>query len=136
MKKRGPVKRKKQITVRLDSRLMAQVYAQMAEDGARITDVIEDALLLVLRVTPRWTHPIPIRHLLRDLTAEEVEAFRGLAIRMVEDQIKPRTPDEEAIWKLCEWLLLRANSHPRAAEILDRYLLRSGKPSEEIEVKA
>lgn len=128
MKKRGPAKRKAQITVRLDSELMAQVYAQMAEDGARITDVIEDALILALRVTPRWKRPIPIRHLLRDLAPEEVESLRGLAIGIVEDQIKPRTPDEEDIWKFCESYIRRRNSHPRAAECLDRYLLRSGKP--------
>lgn len=128
-KKTGPKKHKTQITLRLDKKLMDEAKAQMAASGMRLTDIIERSLLLELEEKgaelPQWTEPHQIKYALdRRLTREEERMVRGLAIAMKETEIQPRSDNGEAIWKLVENFLLRANGLPHAQACIDEYAKR------------
>lgn len=129
----GPVKEKTQITVRIDKQLMAEVYAQIKEDNSRITDIIEQGLMLALRQLrhemPAWTKQV--RFVLANATQEQVRIIRGLAIAMVENEVEKRSPDAEAIFDLCMWFLKSRNSLAHGGKCLELYS-RYGKSADDI----
>lgn len=129
----GPVKGKTQITVRVDDQLMRSVYAQIKDDNTRITDAIERGLILWLKETRHaltpWTKQI--RFVLANITAEQAELFRGLAIALTENEVEERNADAQAIYDLCEWFLRERNLLIHGGRCLELYS-RYGKSAAEI----
>lgn len=119
----GPLKEKTQITIRIDTQLMTHVYAQMAEDGARITDMVERGLILALAEArhelPAWTKQV--RFVLVNATTKQIELIRGLAIAMVEHEVAKLSDEAAAIFRFCECFLRGRNSLPHAAKCLELY---------------
>lgn len=129
----GPAKGKTQITVRLDDELMRSVYAQIKDDNARITDAIERGLALWLKET---RHALPaftkqIRFVLANVTTEQAELIRGLAVRMVEDEVEERSNEGQALYDFCAWYLKEGNLLAHAGQCLELYS-RYGKSAAEI----
>jgi hypothetical protein len=129
----GPVKGKTQITVRVDDQLMRSVYAQIKQDNFRITDAIERGLILWLgearHALPSWNKQI--RFILANITAEQAEAFRGFAIALMENEVKERSAEAEAIYDLCMWFVRERNLLVHGGQCLELYS-RYGKSAAEI----
>jgi hypothetical protein len=82
----GPQKEKTQITIRVDTNLINEAYAQMKEDNTRITDIVERGLVLALternHQLPQWNKEV--RFMVANATKEQQALIRGLLIAMVE----------------------------------------------------
>lgn len=120
----GPIKERVQITVRIDGQLMAEVYAKIKEDNARITDIVERGLQLALgeakHHTPPWTRQV--RFVLANATSEQTEELRGHAVAMMLPRVtKDLSPELLLGLEYCRQFMLGLNSHPYALEALESY---------------
>jgi hypothetical protein len=119
----GPIKEKRQVTLRLDGELLDAVEAQCKEDGFRMTDAVERGLGLYLEEMrhhlPAWA--TQVRFVLANATKEQERRIRGLAVAMVEGEVVKRSAEEQMLWEICEWFLLSRNSKDYAKECLESY---------------
>lgn len=129
----GPIKEKVQITIRIDEQLMQAVYAQIKEDNLRITEMVEEGLVLALEKRrhqlPAWTKQI--RFVLANATAEQTKLLRGLAVAMTEGEVKKPSVEVEKIFEFLKWFLETRNLLVHAPECLGVYS-RYGKSADEI----
>jgi len=129
----GPIKEKVQITIRIDKQLLDQIYIQMKDDNARLTDMVERGLILALGearyALPQWSKQI--RFVLANATKEQVKLIRGLAIVMVEGEIAPVSAERRKFYEICRWFLESSNDLKYGAKCLEVYS-RYGKSAEEI----
>lgn len=129
----GPIKEKVQITIRIDQELMQHVYAQIKEDNSRITEIVEEGLALALEKRqhqlPAWTKQV--RFVLANATAAQTRKIRGLAIAMLEGEVKKPSPEVEKIYEFLDWFLESRNALVHGAEVLSKYS-RYGKSAEDI----
>jgi len=87
-RRHGPEKEKTQVTVRLDKKLMDRTYAEIKSGNLRITDVIEQGLVLALKEMdqdlPRVA--IQVRFLVANTTkAQQVQLRRFLAFLVMQE---------------------------------------------------
>ncbi|HXA25623.1 MAG TPA: hypothetical protein VNW90_25370 [Acetobacteraceae bacterium] len=152
----GPQKEKTQITIRVDTNLMNEAYAQMKEDNTRITDIVERGLVLALternHQLPKWNKEV--RFMVANATKQQQALIRGLLIAMVEPLLDRKdtttnkvivdgkqraavfishafTPETEKIFELVRWFLELRNKSPHAPAALE-YYSRYGKSAEEM----
>lgn len=118
----GPIREKDQITVRVDQQLLQAARAQAEDLGINITDMVERGLALAVseaEYLPKLTGQV--RFLLANATREHQRLIRGLAIRMMEDQVVKRSESDQRIFGLLEWYLKSANSEKHAPDCLKLY---------------
>jgi hypothetical protein len=132
-RQRGPQKEKTQITVRVDISLMNEAQAQMKEDNARITDIVERGICLALRERNHQMslYARQVRFMVANATKEQQVLLRGLLIAMVESDVVSPTPEAGKLYELVRWFLEGRNTVPHANACME-YYLRFGKSAEEI----
>ena len=151
----GPQKEKTQITIRVDSNLINEAYAQMKEDNTRITDILERGLVLALyernRQMPIWDKQV--RFMVANATKEQQGRIRGLLFAMAEplvrkdkqppqpviDGLQRKQPvylshqnEREKIYELVCWFLDSCNKQADLEKPILEYYSRYGKSAEEI----
>ena len=128
----GPQKEKVQLTVRIDKELMDRAYAQIKQDNARITDVLEEGLILALQQRdesmPRLTSQV--RFLVANTTKQQQQQIRKfLGFLVMNETENLSLPD--ALWRksILEYLdQIGPDRLQRALELYSRY----GRTPEEI----
>lgn len=145
-RKYGPEKQKTQVTIRVDSQLMNEVYAEMKaneDENLRITDLAERGFQLALyeRRHEMSDYAKQVRFIVNNATREQQVLIRGLAIAMVEaDVYAPlRTGSGKTeqlsllydkLFDLLRWFLESRNREAHATECLKVYG-RFGKRKDE-----
>jgi hypothetical protein len=129
----GPAKEKTQITLRLDKQLMNAAFALIKQDNSRITNIVERGLMLALaeaEYLPRLTSRV--RFVVNNATREQERKFLGLAIRMVESEVRKDKASEyeTKIVELLDWYIEGGNLVQHAQDALDLYA-RFGRSPEE-----
>ena len=146
--RRGPLKEKVQVTVRIDQQLMGAAYVRMKKDNIRITDIIERGIYLALKEAD---HDVPeftkqVRFVLANATREQQRLLRGLAIAMVEPLVNEKRAvadgsrqvflshsyvETARVYEFVKWFLESRNRVDDADTYLE-YYSRYGRSAEEI----
>lgn len=130
----GPQKEKTQITVRIDTELMNRAYAQIKKDNARITDVIEEGLILALKQRDQDMPPLTnrVRFVVANTTKTQQEQIEGFLIFLVMDDLEKLSPPDTLLRTLIldylELIKRVPDRRERALALYSRY----GRTPEEL----
>jgi hypothetical protein len=120
-------KEKQQITIRIDSQLLAAVREVMKEEGLSIGDITEQGLRLELHVSryvlPAWAKEI--RMMVCNATAKEQRLLRCLLVAIAQYELGEMTEEERKIFELIMWYLNSRNEKAHASECLQVYARRA-----------
>jgi|SRR5579862_1134665 len=126
------MKEAKQITIRVDTKLLNATHALTKDGNTHLIDIVERGLALALaernHQLSQWEKEV--RFMVANTTKKEQALVRGLLVAMARPLVALEkgksytTPEYEKLFELVCWFLERHNQSPYADAALEFYLRR------------
>ena len=122
-RKHGPQKEKVQVTLHIDKDLMDQAYAMIKDTNQRITDVVEQGLVLAMKAEDALpTLMTKVRFLVANATREQQEQILLFLSFLVLEELTTLTPPERLIrLQTFEYLKLLKKWRNETMHLYSRY---------------